>query len=61
MKYQVHCKSCKITYDGNAQCCYDMDHEEVKNVPAYISVAYISVRTDDSQCGYVYKTSKKNT
>tara|TARA_B100000927_G_C16336726_1_gene417602 strand:- start:203 stop:493 length:291 start_codon:yes stop_codon:yes gene_type:complete len=23
----VYCKACKITYDGNAQCCMDMDHE----------------------------------
>ena len=22
----VHCKSCCRTYDGNAQCCFEMDH-----------------------------------
>lgn len=22
----VYCKSCNRTYDGNAQCCYEMDH-----------------------------------
>ena len=25
----VHCKGCQRTYDGNAQCCMDMDHIEV--------------------------------
>jgi hypothetical protein len=25
----VHCKACQRTYDGNAQCCMDMDHIEV--------------------------------
>jgi len=23
---EVHCNACGRTYDGNAQCCYDMDH-----------------------------------
>lgn len=22
----VYCKSCKRTYDGNAQCCFELDH-----------------------------------
>jgi hypothetical protein len=26
-----HCKSCKRTYDGNAQCCMDMDHVQVES------------------------------
>jgi len=26
-----HCKSCKVTYDGNAQCCMDMDHVQVES------------------------------
>ena len=26
-KYMLfHCKSCYITYDGFAQCCFEMDH-----------------------------------
>lgn len=29
--YTVHCKSCKVTYDGNAQCCMDMDHVQVES------------------------------
>lgn len=26
-KMLVHCRSCERTYDGFAQCCYEMDHE----------------------------------
>ena len=29
--YTVHCKSCCRTYDGNAQCCVDMDHVRVES------------------------------
>lgn len=29
---KVHCKSCKRTYDGFAQCCYEMDHEIIHSV-----------------------------
>jgi len=29
--YTVHCKSCCRTYDGNAQCCFDMDHVRVES------------------------------
>ena len=29
--YLVHCKSCCRTYDGNAQCCVDMDHVRVES------------------------------
>ena len=25
-----YCKACQRTYDGNAQCCFEMDHVEVK-------------------------------
>ena len=26
----VHCRACNKTYNGNAQCCYEMNHERVK-------------------------------
>ena len=26
----VRCNACDRTYDGNAQCCYDMDHRFVR-------------------------------
>lgn len=25
-----YCRACHRTYDGAAQCCFEMDHEEVK-------------------------------
>jgi hypothetical protein len=25
-----YCRACQRTYDGNAQCCFEMDHVEVK-------------------------------
>lgn len=24
--YLVFCKACKLMYDGNAQCCEELDH-----------------------------------
>jgi hypothetical protein len=27
---QYHCRSCKRTYDGAAQCCFNLDHVQVK-------------------------------
>jgi len=29
--YLVHCNACCRTYDGNAQCCIDMDHVRVES------------------------------
>ena len=29
--YLVHCKACCRTYDGDAQCCMDMDHVRVES------------------------------
>jgi len=26
----VHCSACGRTYDGHAQCCFDMDHQFVR-------------------------------
>jgi hypothetical protein len=26
----VHCRACNKTYDGNAQCCPDLNHERVR-------------------------------
>jgi hypothetical protein len=28
-KFMVHCRACGITYDGNAQCCGELDHEVI--------------------------------
>ncbi len=25
-----YCKACKRTYDGHAQCCFEMNHVKVK-------------------------------
>lgn len=33
--YMVHCQACNATYDGAAQCCYDMDHVKVDTEPNY--------------------------
>jgi hypothetical protein len=30
MSLLIHCRACGVTCDGNAQCCFDMDREEVK-------------------------------
>ena len=29
-RLMVHCRACKKTYNGNAQCCYEMNHEPFK-------------------------------
>ena len=29
--YLVSCKACGRTYDGSAQCCFDMDHVRVES------------------------------
>ena len=28
--YTVYCTACHRTYDGHAQCCFDMDHVRVE-------------------------------
>lgn len=28
---RVYCKSCERTYDGFAQCCFEMDHVIIDN------------------------------
>lgn len=43
----VHCNSCGITYDGNAQCCMDMNHtimyeDDARSVDAIMSDAMSS-------------------
>jgi hypothetical protein len=30
----VHCRACNKTYNGNAQCCFEMDHVKVKISPS---------------------------
>lgn len=27
--FMVHCRACGVTYDGNAQCCQELDHEVI--------------------------------
>jgi len=34
--YLVHCRACCRTYDGNAQCCVDMDHVRVESFADHI-------------------------
>jgi len=29
----VHCKACGATYDGNAQCCMELDHDWIPETP----------------------------
>tara|TARA_R110002074_G_scaffold89839_2_gene197179 strand:- start:586 stop:972 length:387 start_codon:yes stop_codon:yes gene_type:complete len=34
--YVVHCRACCRTYDGDAQCCVDMDHVRVESFADHI-------------------------
>ena len=34
--YLVSCKACGRTYDGNAQCCFDMDHVRVESFSDHV-------------------------
>ncbi len=35
-----YCKACERTYDGHAQCCFEMDHVEVK-IPIDTTQVYL--------------------
>lgn len=49
--YMVHCKACNATYDGAAQCCFDMDHENVEPSYSLTTTGVNSEPTNSEQSG----------